>query len=98
VAKVGVAMATITIAVTRELVVALKSLWRDSAAAGKVVGCTAVRVKALLREIEKALDAAEIEGRDEARLPRAGATRFNRAACYGQPSSPQNRNRMDEAI
>ena len=92
------AMATITIAITRELVVALNNLWKNSASAGKVVGNTSVRVKALLRDIEKALEVAEKEGQDETRLPRARTTRFNRAACYGHSSSTQSRKKMDKAV
>jgi hypothetical protein len=91
-------MKTINIAVTRELVVALNNLWKDSAAAGKVIGNTAVRIKAFLRDIDKALDAAEKEGQHETQMPRARATRFNRTACYGHPSSPRSRRRIDKAV
>ena len=91
-------MATVTIAITRELVVALNTLWKNSAAAGKVIGNTAVRVKALLRDMETALDAAEKEGPDKTGRAGARVTRFNRSACYGQPSGTQSRTRMDKAV
>jgi hypothetical protein len=90
-------MATITVAATRELIVGLNNLWKETVTAGKVIGNTAVRVKAFLRDLETALEVAEKEAQDGAKPTGTKTTRFNRAACYGSPSRTVGPKRMDRA-